>query len=106
MRLWSGGVTIASKGAVMHPHAVHVLPTTKLGRWSIVLAAGFFVLNFLWVILPGGASLAFLSGIAGGVAGLISIVRRGERAVAVFIAVTPLVLVVAFILAELLIGHD
>lgn len=50
--------------------------------------------------------LAFASGLAGGVLALVALTRRGERALAVFAAVLPLVLVVAFVLAELLVGHD
>jgi hypothetical protein len=90
----------------MHVHAVHVLPTTRLGRWSLVLALGFFVFNFLWWFLPGGASLAFLCGIAGGVAGLVAVFRRGERGLVVYAAFFPLLAVVGFVLAELLIGHE
>lgn len=95
----------------MHAHAHlsrshHVLPTTRLGWWSLGLAAGYVVLMPLWSFLPGGAGLAFLSGLAGGVVALVAIRRRGERALAVFAAVVPLALVVVFVLAELLIGHD
>jgi hypothetical protein len=50
----------------------------------------------------GGGAL----GLAGGVCALVAIFRRGERAVAVFVAILPLVLAVTFVLAELLIGHD
>jgi hypothetical protein len=91
---------------VMQGHALHLRPTTKLGRWSLVLAAGFFFFNFLWRVLPGGASLAFVCGIAGGVAGLVAILRRGERGLAVYATFFPLLAVVGFVLAELLIGHD
>ena len=90
----------------MHTHALRLRPTTPLGRWSLVLALGFLVLNFLWLFLPGGALLAFLSGVAGGVVALIAIVRRGERGLTVYVAILPLLAVVGFVLAELLIGHD
>jgi hypothetical protein len=43
---------------------------------------------------------------AGGVVALRAILRHRERAVSVFAATLPLVLVVAFVLAELLIGHE
>lgn len=82
------------------------LPTTRLGRWAVGLAVAYPLLVTAWRILPGGALLGFASGIAGGVLALVAIVRRGERALLVFAAVAPLVLVVAFVLAELLVGHD
>ena len=90
----------------MQPHALHLPPTTRLGRWSLVLALGFFVFNVLWRFLPGGASLALLCGLAGGVAGLVAVFRRGERGLAVYATFFPLLAVVGFVLAELLIGHD
>lgn len=90
----------------MQAHALHLPPTTRLGRWSLVLALGFFVFNFLWRFLPGGASLALLCGLAGGVAGLVAVFRRGERGLAVYATFFPLLAVVGFVLAELLIGHD
>jgi hypothetical protein len=90
----------------MHAHVTHVRPTTPLGRWAAWLALGFVVLNFAWMILPGGAMLAFLSGIAGGIAALVAIRRRGERGLLVYAAIIPLLAVVAFVLAELLIGHE
>jgi hypothetical protein len=90
----------------MQAHALHLRPTTKLGRWSLVLALGFVVFNLLWSVLPGGASLAFVCGVAGGVAGLVAVFRRGERGLAVYAAFLPLLAVFGFVLAELLIGHE
>jgi hypothetical protein len=90
----------------MQAHALHLRPTTKLGRWSLVLAAGFLVFNVLWRVLPGAVSLALVCGIAGGVAGLVAVFRHGERGVAVYGTFFPLLAVVGFVLAELLIGHD
>lgn len=87
-------------------HRVVVLPTTKLGWWSLALAVANVVLVLAWSILPGGAALGFASGLAGGMAALIAIVRGRERALTVFAAVVPLGLVVLFVAAELLIGHD
>jgi len=55
---------------------------------------------------PLGAFPGFAAGLADGVAGLVAVFRRGERAVTVFVAILPLVFVVVFVLAELLIGHD
>jgi hypothetical protein len=59
-----------------------------------------------WMILPGGAALGFAAGSAGGIVALDAIFRHRGRALTVFLAVVPLVQVVVFFLAELLIGHD
>lgn len=83
-----------------------MLPSTRLGWWAVGLAAAFFPLVVMWTIVPRGAALGMLSAIAGGVCGLVAIVRRGERALAVFATVVPLAMTVGFVLAELLVGHD
>jgi hypothetical protein len=83
-----------------------VLPTSQLGRWAVGLAAAYVVLVLAWSVLPGGAALGLACGLAGGIAGLVAIIRDRERGVSVFAAVLPLVLVVGFVLAELLVGHD
>lgn len=64
------------------------------------------MLVIAWMILPGGAALGFVSGVTGGILAVGAIRRRGERALSVYAAVVPLVMVVVFVLAELLIGHD
>ena len=87
----------------MHTHIVHFLPTTRLGRWAIGLALGFFLLSFVTSFVAGGGRLAFLSGIAAGVTALVAVFRHGERGLVVFAAIFPLVAVVAFVLAQLLI---
>jgi hypothetical protein len=89
----------------MHGHVVPILPTTRPGRWAVRLAIAYVVLMLAWAILPGGAGLGLACGLVGGVAALVAL-RRGERALTVFAAVLPLVLVVFFVAAELLIGHD
>lgn len=81
-------------------------PTTRLGRWAVGLGAGYVVGVFSWRILPGGAALGFACGFTGGVLALVAIIRHGERAISVFVAALPLLLVVGFVLAELIIGHD
>ncbi|MBK5266039.1 MAG: hypothetical protein JJE47_01260 [Acidimicrobiia bacterium] len=53
--------------------------------------------------MPGWGLAA---GFAGGVAALVALVRRHDRAVLVYVAVLPLVAVVVFLAAELLIGHE
>lgn len=87
-------------------HRLPLLPTTPLGARAAWLAAGFVVFQLAWSVLPGGALLAFGCGIAGGAAALVAITRRGERAVLAYAAVLPLLLVVLFVAAELLVGHD
>jgi hypothetical protein len=86
---------------------IAVLPATRLGRWAVGLALANVVLVPSWSLLgPLGAFPGFACGLAGGITGLVAIFRRGERALTVYAAVVPLVLVVLFVLAELLIGHD
>jgi hypothetical protein len=85
---------------------VHWLPTTRLGKWAVALAAGLFVLEPLWMVLPGGGALGLLSGFAGGVVALVAITRKHERAILVFAALVPFALALAFVLAELFVGHE
>jgi hypothetical protein len=84
---------------------VAFVPTTRLGWVALALAMAYFPLVSAWSLLPGGAALGFLAGIAGGVVALVSILRRGERAVTVFAAVVPIAFVGIFVLAELLVPH-
>lgn len=86
----------------MYVHTVRIRPTTTLGRWAIWLALGFVVFNLAWAVLPGAGRLAIVSGIGGAAAAAVAIVRRGERGLAVYGAILPLLLVAAFVLAELL----
>jgi hypothetical protein len=50
-------------------------PHTELGWWAVRLAAASVVLLFAWSILPGGALLSFLCGLAGGIVALIAVFR-------------------------------
>ena len=86
-------------------HRPAILSTTPLGGRAMWLAIAAVVFNFAWRILPGGAGLAFLCGLSGGIVALVAILRRGERSLVAFAAVLPAVFVVFFVLAELLIGH-
>jgi len=77
------------------------LPTTRLGWWAVGLGAVFFPLAFAAGLFPRAAALGFVCGLAGGMAAAIAILRDQERAVTVFAAVVPLVIGVAFMLAQL-----
>ncbi len=83
-----------------------ILPRTRLGWWAVGLAAAFFPLVLAWTVVPGGAALGMLSALVGGTCGLVAIIRRGERALTVFATVVPVAMTVAFVLTELLVGHD
>ena len=54
---------------------------------------------------PLGAFPGLACRLAGGVAALVALLRRGERALTVFAALLPFLFVVLFVLGELLIGH-
>jgi hypothetical protein len=64
------------------------------------LGTAFFPLMFTAAVVPRGAMLGFVCGLAGGVAALVSIARDRERALTVFAALLPLVVALAFVLAE------
>jgi hypothetical protein len=81
---------------------VAILPTTRLGRWAVGLAVAFFPLVFAAAAVPRGAALGLLCGLAGGIAAAIAIVRDHERALTVFAAVTPFVIGLAFLVAQLI----
>ena len=84
-----------------------VLPTTRLGRWAVGLAVANVVLMFGWRLMgPLGGGPGLAAGLVGGSLALVALFKRGERALTVIAAVLPLVFVLAFVLAELLVGHD
>ena len=86
---------------------VRWLPTTRPGWWALALSAAGIVLVPAWRLMgPLGAFPGFVCGLGGGVVAVIAILRRRDRAVAVFAAVLPLLLVVALVVAELVVGHD
>jgi hypothetical protein len=80
-------------------------PHTKLSWWAVGLAAASIVLLFVWSILPGGAWLSFLCGLAGGIIALIAIIRQHERSWLVFLSVLPMLNVFIFIIGEFLFPH-
>lgn len=81
---------------------IAILPTTRLGWWAVGLAAAFFPLVFAAAVVPRGAALGLVCGLAGGVAASIAIVRDHERAVTVFAAVAPFAVGLTFMVAELI----
>jgi hypothetical protein len=81
------------------------IPHTKLGWWAVGLAVASIVLILAWSILPGGAWLGFLCGLAGGILALVAIIRQQERSWLVFLSILPMLNVITFIAAELLIPH-
>jgi hypothetical protein len=87
-----------------HLSRLELAPNTTLGRWSVGLAGGFVVLNALWRVLPGAGRLAVGCGVAAGVAAVVALIGRGERGLAVWAAIMPLLAVVGFVLVEFLIG--
>jgi hypothetical protein len=43
---------------------ISILPTTDLGWWAVGLAAAFFVLVLAAAVVPRGAALGFVCGLA------------------------------------------
>ena len=70
------------------------------------MAVAAFPLQLAWTILPGGAALSLACATAGGIYVLVAIMRRVDRAIAVYVAVALLVMTVLFVAAEVSIGHD
>jgi hypothetical protein len=82
---------------------ITILPATHLGWWALGLTAAFFLLVFAATVVPRGAVLGFVSGLAGGIVALMAIVR--ERAVTVFAALVPHAIAVGFVLSQLISGN-
>ena len=100
---------------------ISVLPKTTLGRWSVVSAAAFVLLFVLLQIFytsvhrnpvtnPGspspfiliGVVAEYISGIASFVTGLISLIKRKEQAILIFLVVILGSFALLFLLGELL----
>ena len=100
---------------------ITILPKSSLGRWSVVLAAAFILLFVILQIFytsvhrnpvtnPGspspfiliGVVAEYISGIASFVTGLISLIKRKERAILVFLVVAVGSFVLLFLVGELL----
>ena len=97
------GVGVEHPGSpVKHGPRISVVPTTLLGRWAVGLAAAFFVLVVIGIVVPRGGALAVACGLTSGVVALVAIVRERERALTVFAALAPLAFAVGFVIAELI----
>ena len=101
---------------------VHFKPTTDLGKWSAWLIVAFAILLGVFYILVasgqrGGDTffsnpiltipmlLAATSAIAAFIIGLISVVKRKERSVAVVLAIVFGLFVILFALGEVIFPH-
>ena len=101
---------------------VRFKPTTDLGKWSAWLIVAFAILLGVFFILVasgqrGGDTffsnpiltvpilLAATSGIAAFITGLISVVKRKERSVAVVLAIVFGLFVILFALGEVIFPH-
>jgi len=95
-------------------------PSTRLGGWSVALAATFLVLFIInatvfmpstvdvpWrqVVLPFYGIAMLSCGLAAGITGLIAVLRRRERSWLVWLAILPGLLVLFLVLGEFLVPH-
>jgi len=95
-------------------------PSTKLGWWSVALAATFaalFIINatvFMpstvevpWrqAVLPFYGIVMMACGLAAGIVGLIAVIRRQERSWMVWLTMVPGLFVIFFVLGEFLVPH-
>ncbi len=85
---------------------VRILPVTPFARMGMSLAVVGGILFLMWSVLgPLGAWPGIVLLALGGASSLVAILRHGERSVVSFALVLPLLFVVGFVLADLLIGH-
>jgi len=108
---------------------ISVLPKTKLGRWSLGLAAAMLALlligmsftNLLYESVPSGntileditlrpaLALTMLAGMFSGVSafiiGLIAIIKQKERALLVYVSTSVGAFLTIFLLGELIFPH-
>lgn len=95
-------------------------PHTKLGRWSVGLAAAFVIMflvnSFVFMpsssdapwrhlILPFYGISMLLCGLAAGMIGLIAVIRQHERSWIVWLTFLPGLFVLFFLLGEFLVPH-
>jgi hypothetical protein len=95
-------------------------PSTRLGWWSVALAAAFAALLLInsalfmpstvevpqrQVVLPFYGITLLSCGLAAGIAGLIAVLRRHERSWLVWLTLLLGLMVLAFVLGEFLVPH-
>ena len=95
-------------------------PGTRLGWWSVALAATFLVLFIInstvlmpsivevpWrqALLPFYGIAMLMCGLAAGIVGLIAVIRRHERSLLVWLAILPGLFVLFLVLGEFLVPH-
>lgn len=95
-------------------------PSTRLGWWSVGLAAAYMVLSIInatvfmpsivlvpWrqVVLPFYGIIMMLCGFAAGIIGLIAVIRQHERSWLVWLTILPGLFVLVFVLGEFLVPH-
>jgi len=95
-------------------------PSTRLGWWSVGLAATFAVLFIInsalimsatvvtpssQVVLPSFGIYMLLCGLAAGIIGLIAVIRRHERSWLVWLAILIGLFVLVLVLGEFLVPH-
>ena len=81
------------------------LPLTRLGWWSVALAATFVVLlivDYGGLVLPLYGIVLLLCGLCGGAVGLIAVVGRCERSGFVWLTMLPVLAALVFLIGELL----
>jgi hypothetical protein len=84
-------------------------PSTKLGRWSVALAAAFVTLYVVsaaafwrWTPPPWVQIAMLLCGLGAGVTGAIAVVRQGERSWLVWLTLLPCLFVLGLVIGEFL----
>ena len=95
-------------------------PSTRLGWWSVGLAATFVILFIInsTVFMPSAVEvpwrqlllpfygIAMLScGLAAGIVGVIAVIQRHERSWLVWLTILPGLFVLFFVLGEFLVPH-
>lgn len=95
-------------------------PSTRLGWWSVALAAAYEILMIInsaifmrlpedvtWrvTVLPFYGIFMLLCGLAAGIVGLIAVIRQHERSWLVWLAMLPGLMVLFLLLGEFLVPH-
>lgn len=93
------------------------LPTTKSGRWSVVLTIAFAIIFFFntIVFIPSSSDVSWrqvilsfdglamvLSSLAAGITGLVALFQQHERSWLVWISIWPVLIVLFLLVSEFL----